>query len=191
MTTRLRSLLNAATRSLPAKCVTSATLGITGDALSQHVIESRSISDHDYRRTARMGVYGGFIFAPIMHVWFGFLGRIRHPNIVIQTAMRVGVDQCTAGPLFPAMFFTSMTLLEGGTMADVRAKLKAAWFDTWKVGFVVFTPASIINQSIIPLSDRVLFINSIALGWNTYLSYTNSRQARTLTAQKDAASALS
>jgi protein Mpv17 len=134
---------------------------------------------------------GYLVFAPLMHVWFGLIGRIQHPNKIIQTILRVGADQGLGGPWFPALFFTSMTLMEGGTLLDVRKKLELAWFDTWKVGVVVFTPASAINQSIIPPPSRVLFMNGVALGWNTYLAYTNSKQGRTLTLQRDAALSVS
>lgn len=115
------------------------------------------------------------VFAPIMNAWFGLLGRIVHPNLAIQTAKRVIVDQVIAGPCFPIIFYTSLTLMEGGTLQQVLDKIKAAWFLTWTVGVCVFTPASIINQSVIAPQHRVLFMNGVALCWNVFLSHTNNK----------------
>lgn len=110
-----------------------------------------------------------------MNGWFSVLGRIFHPNLAIQTVKRVALDQIVAGPCFPVIFYTSLTLLEGGSLQQVRTKLEAAWFRTWTVGVCVFTPASIINQSVIAPQHRVLFINGVSLCWNVFLSYTNNR----------------
>jgi protein Mpv17 len=110
-----------------------------------------------------------------MNVWFATLNRIHHPNLAIQTAKRVVVDQGVAGPCIPAFFYTSLTLLEGGTLQQVQTRLKDAWFRTWSIGVCVFAPASIINQSVIAPQNRILFISGVALCWNVFLSYTNNK----------------
>ena len=51
--------MDAATRTLPRKCVTSATIFAMGDGLAQHAFEGRTLREHDYRRTARMSFHGG------------------------------------------------------------------------------------------------------------------------------------
>ena len=115
------------------------------------------------------------VFAPMMHTWFGLIGRIELPNKVLQTVARVAADQLIGGPFFPAIFYTSLTLLEGGTLDDVRRKLERAWFRTWVIGALIFTPASAINMAVIAPQNRVLFVNGVSLSWNTYLSYTNNK----------------
>lgn len=92
-----------------------------------------------------------------------------------QTVARVAVDQLIGGPFFPAIFFTSLTLLEGGTLRQVRERLEKSWFRTWCVGAMVYIPASAINMTLIPAQDRVLFVNLVSLNWNAYLSYTHGR----------------
>ena len=46
-------------KTLPRKCVTSAVIFTSGDALSQHVLEAQPWSKHDYARSARLAVHGG------------------------------------------------------------------------------------------------------------------------------------
>ncbi|CAO1625594.1 unnamed protein product [Parajaminaea phylloscopi] len=132
-----------------------------------------------------MTTYGGMIYAPIMSSWFKVVGRINHPNKVVQTVTRVVVDQGVGGPSVPVLFFTCMTLMEGGSFQDVRRKLEAAWFNTWKTGVTIWVPASTINMTVVPPDARVLFTNSVALMWNVYLSYTNERH-RILLGQRTA-----
>jgi protein Mpv17 len=173
---------------------------MTGDCIAQHAFERRQVREHDYKRSARMGVYGGLgedksalliyclcdilshsllsflsVFAPLMHVWFGLVGRIQHINKVVQTVARVVVDQSIAGPIFPGLFYTCITLLEGGSLQDARTKVKSAWPDTWMTGVLVFTPASVVNMSMIAPPNRVLFMNAVGLSWNIYLSHANNR----------------
>jgi hypothetical protein len=46
---------------------------------------------------------------------------------------------------------------------------------TWCVGELVFTPASAINMTLIPLHGRVLFVNLVSFSWwNAYLSYMHN-----------------
>lgn len=110
-----------------------------------------------------------------MSFWFKQVGKITHPNKIAQTAMRVVVDQGVGGPAVPVLFFTSLTLMQGGTLDDVRKKLKAAWLNTWKLGASIWIPFSTINMSLVPADARLLSTNAVALCWNIYLSYTNER----------------
>ncbi len=53
------SALNSMSSTLPRKCITSAVIFASGDALSQHAFERRAWSAHDYSRSARIAVHGG------------------------------------------------------------------------------------------------------------------------------------
>lgn len=49
--------------------ITTAVLFGTGDVVAQQVVDRRGISAHDWVRTARLSLYGGAIFAPIVTNW--------------------------------------------------------------------------------------------------------------------------
>ncbi len=91
-----------------------------------------------------------------MHNWFRLIRRITLPNKAAQAVARVAADQLIGGPFFPAIFFTSLTLLEGGSLQQVHDRLKKSWFRTWCIGVLVFTPASAINMTLIPSEQRPL-----------------------------------
>ncbi|PWN52774.1 protein SYM1, partial [Violaceomyces palustris] len=192
---RIRSLLNATTSTFPRKCLTTSVLFATGDTISQRIFEGNARSGggsgggvgstrgksgfggggQDYLRSLRMAFHGGVIYAPIMTTWLSLIGGIKMQSKVLQTVVRVAMDQIIIGPILPAVFFTSLTLLEGGDLKKVSEKLSKAWFDTWLVGVAVFTPASVINMTLIAPQNRILFVNAVGLSWNTFLSYKNSR----------------
>ena len=60
-------------------------------------------------------------------------------------------------------------------LEDVKKKLQNAWFKTWCTAIVFFTPASIINLSIIAPRNRLLFVNCVGLTWGVFLANTNNR----------------
>lgn len=53
------ALLSAATRTLPRRCMTSAIICMTGDAIAQHSFEHKPLVKHDFVRSAHLGIYGG------------------------------------------------------------------------------------------------------------------------------------
>ncbi|ELU42902.1 hypothetical protein AG1IA_03066 [Rhizoctonia solani AG-1 IA] len=50
--------------------LTTAFLFGTGDIVAQQAVDKRGIKEHDWVRTARLSLYGGTIFAPIVVNWY-------------------------------------------------------------------------------------------------------------------------
>jgi len=75
------------------------------------------------------------------------------------------------------MFFSANALLEGRGIAEARSRVTENFVPTIKRSWVVFTPAQLINFSIVPPGFRVLFVGMVALCWNTYLSSVNAALA--------------
>ncbi|KAG8680906.1 Protein required for ethanol metabolism [Ceratobasidium sp. 394] len=50
-------------------CITTAALFAVGDIVAQQGVDRRGLADHDWVRTARLGTYGGAVFAPIVIKW--------------------------------------------------------------------------------------------------------------------------
>ncbi|CEL53298.1 Protein SYM1 OS=Gibberella zeae (strain PH-1 / ATCC MYA-4620 / FGSC 9075 / NRRL 31084) GN=SYM1 PE=3 SV=1 [Rhizoctonia solani AG-1 IB] len=57
-------------RPLLGPCITTAFLFGTGDIVAQQAVDKRGIKEHDWVRTARLSLYGGTIFAPIVVNWY-------------------------------------------------------------------------------------------------------------------------
>lgn len=163
-----------ASRPILTQSITTAVLFGTGDALAQHAVEQRSADEHDYKRTGRMVLYGGAVFGPAATVWFSFLQRrIKIPQSPrLEIAAKVLTDQCVFASTNLFCFLSSMAVMEGTSPKD---KLKSTYLDALKKNWMVWPAVQAANFSIVPLEHRVLVVNVVALGWNCYLSYLNSK----------------
>ena len=66
-----------------------------------------------------------------------------------------------------ALFLSFTAILEGGSPARY---IKEKWLSIIKHGLIVWPLANFINFKWIPSGYRVLYVNVIGMGWNTYLS---------------------
>ncbi|KAL7270463.1 Protein required for ethanol metabolism [Rhizina undulata] len=170
-----RYQLQLAKRPLFIQCATTGVLFATGDIIAQHVVERRGLPNHDYPRTLRMGFYGGFIFGPMVVKWYSFLQRrILIPNRPnAEIVARVALDQLVFTPINLTLFFSAMSLLEGGGPAEkLRGSFWTGLVSNWKV----WPAVQLVNFRVVPLEYRLLVVNVVSLGWNSYLSYLNQQK---------------
>ncbi|CAE6465136.1 unnamed protein product [Rhizoctonia solani] len=58
-------------RPLLGPCITTAFLFGTGDVVAQQAVDRKGLKGHDWVRTARLSLYGGTVFAPLVVNCFG------------------------------------------------------------------------------------------------------------------------
>ena len=80
-------------------------------------------------------------------------------------------DQGLFAPTFIGIFLSSMAVLEGGSPSD---KLAQAYWPALSANYMVWPFVQLVNFKVVPLEHRLLFVNTISIGWNCYLSYLNS-----------------
>lgn len=152
--------------------ITTSLLFATGDVTAQQLVERRGTKDHDAARTARMALYGGTVFGPAATTWYRFL----QTKVVLSTPRRtmlaqVACDQGLFAPVFIGIFLSSMAALEGSWP---RENLERNYRTALTTNYAVWPAVQMVNFSLVPLHHRVLFVNVVSIGWNSYLSYLNS-----------------
>ena len=74
------------------------------------------------------------------------------------------------------MFFGYLNVAEGKSFEEytnkIKADLKTAVMGSW----AVWVPAHTINFAFIPPSQRLLYINSIQIGYNVFLSFLGNKK---------------
>mmetsp|Transcript_57822 Transcript_57822/g.126525 ORF Transcript_57822/g.126525 Transcript_57822/m.126525 type:complete len:249 (-) Transcript_57822:96-842(-) len=126
----------------------------------------------DWGRTARMMAWSFSTGTPLAHYWFNWLDRTirpRKPTTPLTACIKVALDQALMSPVGLCVFFGTQRLLEGEphlTVMDLESKLLPALIAGWSV----WPLANLITFSVIPLQQRVLFVNIIAIGYTSYLS---------------------
>ncbi|CAD6574521.1 MAG: Protein required for ethanol metabolism [Cyphobasidiales sp. Tagirdzhanova-0007] len=158
----------------PVSVPQAAVLFGAGDILAQQGVEKKGLRNHDLVRTARLSLYGGAVFAPLLMPWFKALERIHLKSRVLTTLARVGADQFIAAPVLVGIFFTAMPVMEGKPQ-DIRGRLAEKWQPTLFKNWMLTLENR--SMSIVPPPLRLLVVNVVSLFWNTYLSWANSAGA--------------
>jgi protein Mpv17 len=159
---------------LLTKALTSLTGFTLGDVLAQKFVEPGD-KPYDVMRTLRLGSFGFFLHGTTGHYFYGFLDS-KLPGTAIPTVMtKVAIDQTIWNPIFGCMFFGYLSLMEGKTFDQYVAKLKNDLQTAVMGSWAVWVPAHTINFAFIPPSQRLLYINSIQIGYNIFLSFLGNK----------------
>ncbi|PKS12732.1 hypothetical protein jhhlp_000940 [Lomentospora prolificans] len=161
-----------ARRPVLTQSVTTAILNTIGDITAQQVVEKRG-KDHDWKRTARMTLYGGVVFGPCAAMWYRFLThRVVFKNKNAEVLARVAVDQTVFSPTFLTVFLSTMAYLEGRSPQE---NVKKNFLPIMATNYMVWPWVQLANFKYVPLNHRLTFANTVAIGWNCYISYMNNR----------------
>jgi protein Mpv17 len=171
---RYNKLLDA--QPLLTKALTSLTGFTVGDLLAQNFVESEPGKPYDLMRTVRMGSFGFLIHGTTGHYFYGFLDGKFPGTKPMTVATKVAIDQTVWNPIFGLMFFGYLNLVEGKSLKDYQNKieqdLKTAVIGSW----AVWVPAHTVNFAFIPPSQRLLYINTIQIGYNIFLSFLGNKK---------------
>jgi len=74
------------------------------------------------------------------------------------------------------MFFGYLSLVEGKTFEEYKNKLKNDLQTAVMGSWAVWVPAHTINFAFVPPAQRLLYINSIQIGYNVFLSFLGNKK---------------
>jgi len=148
------------------------TLMVAGDAICQTWLEGhRTLDTYQWDRTVRFGLIGTFFVGPTLRVWYGFLQRKYGEKGFQVVAQKLAVDQIGFAPCFTFVFLTVNYLLEGQTGMECQDSVRRDYQDVVVAGWMVWPWVQLCNFAVVPLAYQVLFVQTFALFWNTYLSW--------------------
>jgi len=155
------------------KALTSFVGFALGDILAQLFIQKTD--PFDWFRLFRLASFGFLVHGTSSHWFYGMLdGKIPGTSAKVVFS-KVFIDQVLWNPCFGIMFFSYVALLEmkgfGYVVDKTRNELLTQVTGSWKVWPI----AHAINFRFIPSSQRVLYINTIQIGYNCFLSMISNR----------------
>ncbi|XP_064652217.1 protein Mpv17-like isoform X2 [Lineus longissimus] len=147
----------------------------TGDALAQKLLE-KNTTGFDYKRNARFLGFGLFFAGPTLRFWYVFLDRAVKGKTALATVKRVALDQTVMAPLFLVSFISGMGALRGDSTDVIKSNLKRDFAPVLLNNYKLWPGVQLVNFYLVPLQHRLLVVNVVALGWNTYLAWMNERK---------------
>ena len=168
---KYEELLDA--KPLLMKALTSFVGFALGDILAQLFIQKNE--QFDWARLFRLASFGFLVHGTSSHWFYGMLdGKIPGTSAGVVFT-KVFIDQVLWNPCFGIMFFSYVALLELKGIEYVINKTKTELLTQVTGSWKVWPLAHAINFRFIPSSQRVLYINTIQIGYNCFLSLISNR----------------
>jgi hypothetical protein len=163
-----------ASNPVASQVVMTASLFWLGDVVAQKLIEQRRF---DWHRSLRITSFGFVVAGPMLSTWYTFLnGQFTGQSALRQTVSRTFVDQFLFTPVFITTFFSVNGILDGKSSEQIQSKLNADFKSTLVANWKLWIPVQVLNFTFIPPDLRLLFVNSVATIWNSFLSFKNQSQ---------------
>ncbi|KAF7385130.1 hypothetical protein HZH66_012216 [Vespula vulgaris] len=149
----------------------SISLSAVGDIIEQHYeIIKGEWEKWSPSRTRNMAV-SGMSIGILCHYWYRYLDSKlsgRTSKIVLK---KVIIDQFVCSPLCISMFFLTLALLERSNLSELKTEIVNKAHRLYLAEWVIWPPAQIINFYFLPTKYRVLYDNTISLGYDVYTSH--------------------
>jgi len=153
-------------RPFTTQIITTGVLCSCGDILAQTIERRSTQKDFEPKRTAIMATIGLCLFGPICSLSLRLLHSYKFSPLA-----SVAIDQTLTSPIINTSFCTIHPLLSGVSWEEVKSTLWERWSSVQINSYYLWIPAQLFNFSVVPYQFRLLFLQSVALLWNVFLSY--------------------
>lgn len=155
------------------KALTSGCIVGVGDIGTQLLLGDKD-TKFDIKRFLIFTFLGGALVGPTLHFWYGALNRYIVGQGIKPALKRLAVDQTLFAAAFIPIFMSSALTLEG-KFQEIPSVLSREFFPALVANWSIWIPGNFITFYLIAPKFQVLFANTVALGWNGYLSWASHR----------------
>lgn len=165
----------------------SLTLSSVGDIMEQtYEMYTDEIEKYDLKRTMHMG-FSGIGVGILCHHWYKILDRFIIGKSFDMVVKKLLLDQLLFSPIMIITFFGSLAIFEKEPLTNFQEEVQDKFVTLYRAEWMVWPPAQVINFYFLPTRYRVLYDNTISLGYDVYTSQVKHNKS-VKTATKDAIS---
>ncbi|GAM22026.1 hypothetical protein SAMD00019534_052010, partial [Acytostelium subglobosum LB1] len=170
---------------LVTKSLSTAALMGTGDVIAQRLeYHYKSPSERmktkgfevDVRRALTMTGVGAFFSGPLLHFWYKRLDILVRGEGALVVVKKLALDQLAFAPVVISAFIGLMGTLNGKTPSQCIQAIQNDLFFALKANWTLWPLANAINFALIPPSLRVLYVSTVSVFWNIFLSNLGNKK---------------
>ena len=158
---------------------TTITIGLscTGDLLQQNYEMFRKRQSAWNPTRSRNVCISGSVIGPTCHFWYQLLDRVLPGKTIKIVCKKVFLDQIIFSPINISMFLIVMGIVESASIKSIWKDLREKGLQLLKAEWIVWPPAQLVNFTFISPRYRVLYDNTVSLGFDYYYSYVKFHDA--------------
>ncbi|XP_010545803.1 PREDICTED: uncharacterized protein LOC104818056 [Tarenaya hassleriana] len=158
-----------------AKMVISGVVYSLGDWIAQ-CYEGKPLFEFDRARMLRSGLVGFTLHGSLSHFYYQFCEELFPFRDWWVVPVKVAFDQTAWSAIWNSIYFTVLGFLRFESPISIFKELRATFLPMLTAGWKLWPFAHLITYGLIPLEQRLLWVDCVELIWVTILStYSNEK----------------
>ncbi|KAK4255471.1 hypothetical protein QN277_008470 [Acacia crassicarpa] len=146
-----------------------------GDWIAQ-CYEGKSLFEFDRTRLFRSGLAGFTLHGSLSHYYYQLLEVILPFQGWWVVPAKVAFDQTVWAAIWNSIYFVVLGLLRAESISNIYGELKSTFWPMLTAGWKLWPFAHLITYGVIPVEQRLLWVDCVELVWVTILStYSNEK----------------
>ncbi|KAJ3694782.1 hypothetical protein LUZ60_000159 [Juncus effusus] len=158
-----------------AKMMMSGIVYSLGDWIAQ-CYEGKPLFDFDRARMFRSGLVGFALHGSLSHYYYHFCEALFPFQDWWAVPVKVAFDQTAWSALWNSVYFVVLGFLRLESPVTIFSELRATFWPMLTAGWKLWPFAHLITYGVIPVEQRLLWVDCVELVWVTILStYSNEK----------------
>ncbi|KAH7352223.1 hypothetical protein KP509_19G035500 [Ceratopteris richardii] len=147
-----------------------------GDWIAQ-CCEGKPLLDFSRGRMIRSGLVGFCLHGSLSHFYYHVCEALFPFQDWWGVPIKVAFDQTIWSAIWNSIYFTTIGLLRFESPASIASELRATFWPMLTAGWKLWPFAHIITYGVIPVEQRLLWVDCVELAWVTILSMLSNEKA--------------
>jgi len=126
------------------------------------------------KRSCHMAVSFGLTSGFLCHFWYKFLDDKIQGNTIRLVTKKIILDQILFSPVLIAACLIVSGMIDKSSIADIKKEMINKGTQLYLAEWCVWPPAQFVNFYFLPTRLRVIYDNTISLGYDMYTSHVKN-----------------